>query len=164
MQDRKRKETSRNQPRLSFYSFMYWIDVNWNQLGPYGMSVCLIHTARLSVWAIYQLQLKAGRRAFGGFSILRWSAKCTRRPKLEAVWNECIANIKGKNQYKMKRQFMLNRFAHTGGTNMGLRTSQNIRPPRVKYRTPLLTQPNGHANKTHYYVTLRLSVRFFKLY
>ncbi len=48
---------------------MFWIDVNWNQLGPCRSSLDL----RL---------INTGRRSIGGFSILRQSAKYTGQPSL----------------------------------------------------------------------------------
>ncbi len=83
----KRYETSRNKLKRPFSSFVFWIYVKWNPLGPRRrlLDICFINTILLSTWAIYKSSLIAGRRAIGSFSILRRSAKCTRRPNLKAV-------------------------------------------------------------------------------
>ncbi len=66
---------------------MFWIDVSWNQLEPWrrSLDLCFINALRLSTWAIEI----AGRREIGGFSILRRSAECTRRPNLQATSIVC---------------------------------------------------------------------------
>ncbi len=50
-----------------------------------SLDIRFINAVRLSTWAIYKSIYIVGRRAIDGFSILRRSAKCTRRPNLKAA-------------------------------------------------------------------------------
>ncbi len=54
-----RQKSIKKQAEINFSSFVFLVDVNWNQLGlrRISLGICFINAVRLSTWAIYKVQL-----------------------------------------------------------------------------------------------------------
>ncbi len=85
----KHKEASRNQLDRPSSSFMYWIDVNWKQLGlrRISLDIFFIIIVRLSISAVYKVQKKCWKVSNRRFLAFYAGAQSMPTDWALIVWN-----------------------------------------------------------------------------